>query len=42
MKPIVLLAAAALIALPAYAQTPAAAPGPVRIQPAIATPGVAR
>ena len=41
MKPIILFAASALIALPAFAQTPAAAPGPVRIQPVVATPGVA-
>lgn len=41
MKPIVLLAATALMALPAFAQTPPAATGPVRIQPVVATPGVA-
>lgn len=41
MKLTVLFCATALIAFPAYAQTPAAAPGPVRIKPAIATPGMA-
>ncbi len=41
MKSWILITAIALIAPAAFAQTPAAAPGPVRIQPVIATPGTA-